>query len=346
TAHDTAGRLVGIAPCCVKHGKVFRFKSVRAVEFLGYGEDVCSEYLDFITAPQDRAQVVDGFFDYFLSHKTDWDVLNLTDLLENSQILDYSKGLQRRNGFHLFQTESACCPYTLLPDNWEAYIGTLSASTRYNIRRKIRKLERNFKVNFFSWSDTNTLESAISKLVELHTKRWVRQNIHYSFSDKRFNDFHQKIAKIFHELGFLRLYALELDEHLVAMLYCYKYGDKLFYYQSGFDPDYSKYGVGTVVFAYAIQDAIAEHTNEFDFLRGYHSYKYRWAEADRRTVRVAIRRNTFAGRVYFLDAFGKNRTKKYLKEHLPSRMYQFLKYGKQLYSTPRQKDVGKTPLRF
>lgn len=325
TAHDAGGQLVGIAPCYLAHWKECAPLLTREIRFLGCGENISPEYLDFITAREARTRVVNAFFNYFFAHKADWDVLNLTDLLESSAVLEHVKELQARKGLHLIKGESACCPYALLPDNWESYIDSLSKNMRYSIRRKIRKLDRNFNVNFYSWSDADTLSYAMSRLAELHRKRWSREGIRHSFSDPKFNGFHYEVARKFHQLGLLRLYALELNETIVAMLYCFKYAGKLFYYQSGFDPGRAEYGVGTVLFARAIQAAIGEHIREFDFLRGYHRYKYDWATAERTTVRLAVRRNSLPGAVYVLHQFGPDGVKDYLRKRLPPKAYQFLK---------------------
>ena len=250
------------------------------------------------------------------------------------------KDLRAKNGFHLTKGESACCPYALLPDNWESYIDSLSKNTRYNIRRKMRKLDKNFNVNFYRWSDTDTLAFAMGRLAELHRKRWEQEGIVHSFSDLKFTEFHHEVARKFHEQGLLRLYVLELNETIAAMLYCFKYGGKLFYYQSGFDPEYSEYGVGTVLFARAIQAAIGEHIREFDFLRGYHRYKYDWANGERSTVRLAIRRNNLPGAVYVLHQFGPDGVKDYLRKRLPPKAYQFLKVAKAALFIQRQKNLN------
>jgi CelD/BcsL family acetyltransferase involved in cellulose biosynthesis len=140
-----------------------------------------------------------------------------------------------------------------------------------------------------------------------------------------------RIAERFLKLDLLRLYVLEVDGLIAALLYCYKYKDGLFYYQSGFDLEFAKYSLGTVAFAYAIQDAISEHIKRFDFLRGFHDYKYHWANADRLTVGVTVRRGTFAGRAYFVDVFWRRKTKDYLRENLPARVVDLLRSVRQSY---------------
>jgi len=338
-AYDEDGQLIGIAPCYATIEKRFKFLSFKEVRFLGYGSDIHPDYLDFIAEPRRRTEIVSAFFNYFLDNPADWDVLNLTDLLEDSHVISRVTNLRQQNGVHLLQAQSATCPYASLPDSWETYLRILSPSTRYDIRRKMRKLERDFDVSFYRWTDAATLKAAMEKLRELHIKRWDQESVSHGFSNDKFNEFHQGVADKFLKLGLLRLYVLEVNGLIVSMLYCYKCNDKLFFYQSGFDPDYSKYSVGTVLFAYAIQDAISEHITEFDFLRGYHDYKYSWGKADRRTFRVAIRRNNLAGRIYFIHSFWMQRLKDYLRENLPPKMVDLLRYVRRLFQSHKAKSL-------
>lgn len=62
----------------------------------------------------------------------------------------------------------------------------------------------------------------------------------------------------------------------VAALYGFKYLSKYYAYLSGFDPAYSKYSPGQLLFSHAINKCIQEGLTEFDFLRGAETYKNRW----------------------------------------------------------------------
>jgi CelD/BcsL family acetyltransferase involved in cellulose biosynthesis len=65
-------------------------------------------------------------------------------------------------------------------------------------------------------------------------------------------------------------------------------------YISGFDPEWARYSLGTLLIAFAIERAIDEGCREFDFLRGREQYKYGWGAVNRATVRLVrgARRDT------------------------------------------------------
>lgn len=97
--------------------------------------------------------------------------------------------------------------------------------------------------------------------------------------------------------GWLRLYLLSVDGNCIAVEYCLHIADRVADFQSGFDVRWSRFGVGTLLIAHAIREAIQEGASEFDFLRGGEAYKRRqWAAVDRRDVSlVTWRRNLRVG---------------------------------------------------
>lgn len=76
--------------------------------------------------------------------------------------------------------------------------------------------------------------------------------------------------------GWLRLYCLEMRGQLIAMHYFYRFGNSVFFMQTGFDPDLASLQPGHVLTGYALEHAIGERSLTFDFLRGQHHYKDNW----------------------------------------------------------------------
>ena|SRR5438105_11909593 len=56
-------------------------------------------------------------------------------------------------------------------------------------------------------------------------------------------------------------------------------------YLSGFDPALARFSLGTLLVGHAIEEAVREGAEEFDFLRGQEDYKYRWGAKDRLVYR-------------------------------------------------------------
>ena len=57
--------------------------------------------------------------------------------------------------------------------------------------------------------------------------------------------------------------------------------ERILFYLSGFDAEWSFVSPGTLLLAAMLEEAIAEGRREADFLRGREGYKYAWGGVDR-----------------------------------------------------------------
>jgi CelD/BcsL family acetyltransferase involved in cellulose biosynthesis len=122
------------------------------------------------------------------------------------------------------------------------------------------------------------------------------------FAGKFFSDgyerFHSLLSRTFFEKGWLFAADLKLEGKMVACRYGFLYDNKIYDYQTGFDPRYNKYGVMQALISYIIELAIKEKVREFDFLAGEDEYKRRFANSHRKVFSLRAINNTPAGRIY------------------------------------------------
>lgn len=321
--------IIAIAPFYVRTRKILGGVPVNEIRFLGTGEDVSPDYLDFIIKKGFENEAINAFVKY-LTVKKGWDVANLTDMLSTSFTVKMLQKVATDNGLMVESSNRATCPYIQLLPDWEEYIGSLSKNTRYNIKRRMRNLEKNFKTRYFMWEDIGRLECAMERLSFLHNKRWEQKGGKHSFSSKEYNAFHQAVAREFAFKGWLQLSCLELDGKIVGILYDYRYGNKIYYYQGGFDPSLYKYSLGLVLRAYVIQKAIENGIKEIDFLKGAYEHKYMWTEHDRHTINLMMGRDTFGSKVYFFDTFRKPQMKAAIKKTLPNFLLEMIKRRREI----------------
>ena len=316
TLKDNENTLIGIAPLYIRKNKILKGFPVNEVRFLGTGEDVSPDYLDFIIEQGREAEALDAFLKH-LELKNQWDVLNLTDMLSTSCNISFLTEAAQNGKFTIRQSDCATCPYIALPSSWEEYVSTLSANTRYNVKRRIKNIERDFTVRYFVWEDFEMLDDAMERLAHLHNKRWEEKECRHSFSSNEYVLFHKAVAKDFAKQGWLHLSCLELNGEIVGMLYDYRYGDNISYYQAGFDPAFHKYSPGLVLRAYVIRRAIDEGIKEVDLLKGAYDFKYMWTGHDRSTVNITVGRQSTASKLYFLNTFKRQEIKAAVKRALP-----------------------------
>jgi CelD/BcsL family acetyltransferase involved in cellulose biosynthesis len=166
------------------------------------------------------------------------------------------------------------------------------------MRRWSKKLTQDFKVEFKICDSTETIEDNMSSFFDLHQKRWRSQGQSGAFADKTFRDFHRDVAMSFAEKGELNLCFLTLNDEPVSTIYAFKYAQKMFNYLSGFDPQYSEYRVGHLVFLNLIEYSINNGIREFDFMRGDESYKRLWNPMIRKNLKLTAIKKSFVPIIY------------------------------------------------
>jgi len=293
TARNEDGELIGIAPLMIYRRRLLSLLSLKVMEFLGSGH---SDYLDFILLKGREEEILGAFFRYLREHGDEWDLLDLVDIPEDSMTLRYVRKLTLK---HMDRIENVC-PYITLPKSWDSFLLSLPKKRRRNFQYYLRRLKRDFSFQFGTVGGGD-LQEKIDRLYSLHESRWRTKGTLGVFSDRKFAQFHRDIILKSFERGWLRLYYISLNGNIVSVLYAFRYGQRICYYQSGFDPEYSKYSLGTITIGCCIESAISEGVKEFDFLRGDEPYKYDWgANRARRNVRCRIFNRSLKARLYHL----------------------------------------------
>jgi CelD/BcsL family acetyltransferase involved in cellulose biosynthesis len=118
--------------------------------------------------------------------------------------------------------------------------------------------------------------------------RWEDRAGSSRLSQERPQAFLTEFAERAHLRGWLRLCVLEADGKPVAAWLGWRLGGRFAYYQAGFDPDWSKQGVGFVLLAETIRAAAAEGAREYDMLLGDEAFKLRFADASREVCTVLV----------------------------------------------------------
>lgn len=284
-ARDENRRLVGIAPLQrIRRLPLAGPLAFDLIQFIGFGGDVTAEYLDFIIKPGCEDDVLKLFVDS-LSEDETIDGLDLRPFAADSRNLELlSRHLNARFG-PVETLPDSVCPYVPLPETGDAFMATRSRNYRKKIGEYERKCDRVKGLRLRLSGSKQELRRDMDELIALHRKRWNGDS--RAFQSSQYIDFHIRLSTLGFDLGWVRMFALEQGSRLVAMLYCFSYGGRYYYYQSGRDPEFAKEHVGLVLMHRAIQHAISEHSQIFDFLRGREEYKYRWAVRDAHNLRLA-----------------------------------------------------------
>jgi len=180
-------------------------------------------------------------------------------------------------------------PLIRFAGDWEEYRASLSGHFRQNMGRQERKLTSERGLRYRLSEDAGGLAADLDALFALHALRWPHGSAFLEHEA-----FHREIAARALELGWLRLWMLELDDRPAAAWYGFRFEGIECHLQSGRDPSI-RYSVGSLLLIHSIKEALQDGMKEYRFLRGAEDYKQRFANEDPGLETVALA-ETWAGR--------------------------------------------------
>jgi len=255
---DEDGGLTGLLPLYEEQAATLRF--------LG-GVDV-SDYLDVIVAAGREEEVWHALLQHRATESVEWD---LHAIRATSLTLSLVPALAPAYGLQVSTTVEERCPVLPLPETWDDYLARLSRKDRHELRRKMRKLERELPgATVRSHHRHEGWDEALSRFLRLHRLSKVGKA---RFMDERMERFFRDATGALAAAGWACLWFLECAGAAVASFLCLEYAGTVGLYNSGFDPAHAGLAPGIVLLAHVIRDAIDRGIPTFDFLRGEEPYK-------------------------------------------------------------------------
>ena len=249
--------VIGIAPLMVKESKA---------SFIG-SADVC-DYMDFIVAPGKALPLFTVILDKL--QKDGIKELHLESLRQASTVMACLIDLAKDKGYQVTCTRENVSLDLELPSSWDDYLRTLSPKQRRETGRRFRRLEEEGDVNY------RIVESAQQEVLDIFFRLMrVSREDKAAFLTPQMESFFRALAQTMAEAGMLRFGVLEISAKPVAVVMCFDYNDKVYLYNSGYDPTYSYLSVGLLSKLLSIKDSIERGRKVYDFLKGPEEYKYR-----------------------------------------------------------------------
>jgi CelD/BcsL family acetyltransferase involved in cellulose biosynthesis len=292
------GRLIGLAPLLARRIWHRGVIPLRRLELMATGEaeadEIYSEYLNLISERGQEGHVARVLVTALREGKLGpWDELSL-DMLDGLSPMTRALLHELRRARMLEEvTPHRPCPYIPLPSTWEAYLGQISSSRRYFIKRTLKAFEQwaGKELVLERASTPAELDRGFDILVELHANRWQHAGSQGVFSSERFRRFHRTVMGKLLASDNLDLIWLCKGDRPLAAVYNIIWDNKVYFYQSGRATDVpSKVRPGIAIHIYAIQDSIKRGRTKYDFLAGATRYKQQLALAQTRLIRIRASR--------------------------------------------------------
>jgi CelD/BcsL family acetyltransferase involved in cellulose biosynthesis len=249
--------VIGIAPLMVKESKA---------SFIG-SADVC-DYMDFIVAPGKELAFFSALLDKLKRDRIK--ELSLESLRHDSTAMACLVDLAKDKGYKVSCTRENVSLDLDLPYSWYDYLSTLSPKQRRETGRRFRRLEEEGDVNY------RIVESAKPEVLDIFFKLMrVSRKDKAAFMTPQMESFFRALAQTMAEARMLRFGVLEISTKPVAAVMCFDYNDKVYLYNSGYDPEYGYLSAGLLSKLLSIKDSIERGRKAYDFLKGAEEYKYR-----------------------------------------------------------------------
>lgn len=164
-------------------------------------------------------------------------------------------------------------------ENFDAFLGQLSANFRQHFRRMLRLLERRGPVQLELVKNPEEIAAALrwlldQKLAKIgeRSPRWLRSPDTY--------DFLRETVVAGLATGACSLYRLSVGGHPVAIDVAMR-DDRTFYLSKcAYDPDWHSLSPGMVLAILLIREALAQGLSRFDLMGGNHQWKTRFPSVE------------------------------------------------------------------
>src|SRR5688500_6810139 len=198
-------QLIAIAPLMM----VRRGLSQR-LEFIGIGA-AGADYLDLIVRKGHEAAALESLSRHFDQQQV---ALHLDHLPPNPLA-----GALSLTGWNAIETSPDVCPYIDLSGHtWDSYLSSLGPSHRANFRRRLRGLEAKFTLTFIPVLSHVDSRRSTHVLCLFHDHRLSCCGS-TAFSTTSLRGFHQDLTRNALESGWLRMYAVSLNDKLAETMY-------------------------------------------------------------------------------------------------------------------------------
>ncbi|MCB9011182.1 MAG: GNAT family N-acetyltransferase [Actinobacteria bacterium] len=159
---------------------------------------------------------------------------------------------------------------------WDGLLTGMSRGNRKETRRILRRIEEREDAELGRSETVEDARADMATLFHLHDLRWGTRG-GSSIDTDEMRGVLIRFCEAAAGRGWLRLWTLKLEGGAAASELAWRIGDRQTHYQGGFDPEFSKLGVGIAVFAHAMRDGLEAGVTRIDLGQGESSYKMRFA---------------------------------------------------------------------
>ncbi len=209
------------------------------------------DYRDLIIQPGKEEEIFRTLGRFL--NENPWKYIELEGIAEASRTAKVFPAVMESLGYRTVKENDETVIHLSLPSTWEGFLMKLNGKDRHELRRKIRRIEKEGPCEWVKVSDTSALEEKMGVFLKLHRKSRQDKS---EFMTLEMEAYFQDLAKGLWEDGWLDLSFLRFQGKEIAAFLSFDFAGVKFVYNSGYDPDFAWYSPGIVLAAYCIRGAI------------------------------------------------------------------------------------------
>lgn len=155
---------------------------------------------------------------------------------------------------------------------------TLSSRTRKSIRSNIRKLERNFDLNYLWYTNRITTQDfslVFKRFYELIDLKY--KNVSFSHADPEVKGWYRSLFFKLINDGKAAFFIVKNKDEMIAISFLYLSDNMCFSAITGNSMDYQQFGLGNLLMVKKIEWAILNGYEYYDLGKGSYNYKQSWS---------------------------------------------------------------------
>jgi len=259
TAEDS-GQVIGLGPFMIEKKQL-----LTELKFIGSG---LTDFHEILTHPASREEAFRAILGWVLSNRY-YDLVNLEQISDSSSLY---KVIREVRAFKA--REMVKCPVVNFKSlSWEEYLRMLPSRLRWEWSKKHRELNRKGRLQFIRLEGAKDKSEYLDKIFKLHVKRWEHEQGVSKFIEDKIRAFISELVMVAPEMI---LYALLLNDRLIAYQLGFSQKDVFYDWNKSYDPELSRYSVGNVLMGLILKDLIEKRFQKYNQMRGDYNWKRRW----------------------------------------------------------------------
>jgi len=282
-------KIVGIAPLIITKVISKAGFELRKLTFVGDG---LTDYHDLLIANERRKEVLQIFLTFIFKDKENWDAVHFRNIRSDSPNLPILRDSLRDTSLTFTERINIKAPYISIDCDWLKYYGALGKNIRSDMRRRLNCLAKMGKAEFVRLHEIDDVMNTLHIIKSIHVKcRQAKGEISWYTDEKRLR-FVSLILERFGDRKWLDIVFLKLNDRIVAYYLGFVFGNVVYFWNTGFDPEFSRVSPGKLLLHHWIKDSFAAGYREFDFMVGQEPYKFQWTNHIRSNYELFLFKNT------------------------------------------------------